>query len=244
MDGFDEISPIHADKADVILSELMKTEVARVWVTSRPVEKERLERMLSVIAFSMKKLSRESQEEMLRYLWLDKAGETEVTPETYIYIKEFLFNLNHSIHDDNFTGCPLYITMIATVHEMDMEGYLISGNWFHPNAELLNLYETFVERKLLLYLTQKKKADIYNAYVLDDYEEKKKRDLTDFEGCALVAILPASILKSLHNKKIGEEIQSFLDRVQDGKDKTGIVTNVVDGKPQFVHRTFIEYEVC
>ena len=60
MDGYDEISPMHADKAAVILSELMKTKVERVWVTSRPEQKERLERKLSVFLFSMKKLSRYS----------------------------------------------------------------------------------------------------------------------------------------------------------------------------------------
>jgi len=54
MDGFDEISPTHADKAAVILSELMKTEVERIWVTSRPVQRERLEKELSVTAFNMK----------------------------------------------------------------------------------------------------------------------------------------------------------------------------------------------
>jgi hypothetical protein len=57
MDGFDEISPIHADKAAVILSELMKTKIRRVWVTSRPVQRERLEKELSVAAFSVKKRS-------------------------------------------------------------------------------------------------------------------------------------------------------------------------------------------
>jgi hypothetical protein len=56
MDGFQEISPIHADKAAVILSELMKTKVERVWVTSRPVQRERLEKELSVTAFNMKSL--------------------------------------------------------------------------------------------------------------------------------------------------------------------------------------------
>jgi len=38
MDGFDEISLIHTDKAAVILSELMKTKVRRFWVTSGLVE--------------------------------------------------------------------------------------------------------------------------------------------------------------------------------------------------------------
>jgi hypothetical protein len=84
MDGFDEISPIHADKAAVILSELMKTEVGRVWVTSRPVEKERLEKKLSVFAFSMQKLSRMSQEEMLLKQWISKAGGKESDLVTFI----------------------------------------------------------------------------------------------------------------------------------------------------------------
>jgi MoxR-like ATPase len=53
-DGFDEISPTYADKAAVILSELMKTKVGGDCVTPRPVEKERLESKLSVIAFNMK----------------------------------------------------------------------------------------------------------------------------------------------------------------------------------------------
>jgi len=54
MDEFDEISQIHADKAAVILSELMKTKVGRIWVTSRPMHRERLEKELSVTAFNMK----------------------------------------------------------------------------------------------------------------------------------------------------------------------------------------------
>jgi hypothetical protein len=57
MDGFDEICPLHADKAAVILSQLMKTKVRRICVTSRPVQRKRLEKELSVTAFNMKSLS-------------------------------------------------------------------------------------------------------------------------------------------------------------------------------------------
>jgi hypothetical protein len=56
MDGFDEISPNYAD---VILPELMKTKVRSVWVTSRPEERKRLEKELSVAAFTQTKLSLE-----------------------------------------------------------------------------------------------------------------------------------------------------------------------------------------
>jgi len=65
MDGFDEISTIQADKAAVILSELMKTKVKRVWVTSHRDQMERLEKELSVAAFNLKKVSHEFEKEML-----------------------------------------------------------------------------------------------------------------------------------------------------------------------------------
>jgi hypothetical protein len=61
MEWFDEICPTLEDKAAVILSKLMKTKVKRVWVTSCPVHKERLEKKLSVNAFSLKELSHRSQ---------------------------------------------------------------------------------------------------------------------------------------------------------------------------------------
>ena len=93
MDGFEDISRTHADKAAVILSDLMKSKVERVWVTSHPVQKERLEKELSVISFSMKTLSREFQEEMLRKLWMSKAGEKKVTSELHTFIKKISFHV-------------------------------------------------------------------------------------------------------------------------------------------------------
>jgi ankyrin repeat protein len=84
-------------------------------------------------------------------------------------------------------------------------------------------------------------ADITKSGVLYELKRLKKTLFNDLEKCALVAILPATVLESLHDKNIEEEVQSFLAEVQAGEDKTGIVMNVVDGKPQFVHRTFGEY---
>jgi hypothetical protein len=234
MDGFDEISPEYADKAAVILSELMKTKVGKAWVTSRPVMKETLENKLSVIAFSMKRLSRESQHRMLCKILRHKAGAEGWKMERLT--DDTLWHLNRSVLDKHFTGCPLYVTMIAAVCETDME---TEDLW--PEIDLVNLYETFVERKLHIYLTEKQKPDTTKPCLLNDHELLKQIYVENFEKCALGAILPPPMLESLDSKNIEEEIQSFLDRVQAGKDKTGIVMNVVDGKPQFLHRTFAEY---
>jgi hypothetical protein len=234
-DGFDEICPNHAEKAVVILSELMKTKVGRIWVTSRPLEKDRLEKILSVFSFNMKKLSHESQEDMLRNLLKLETGEETVNLDRY------LLGLNKSVYDENFTGCPLYIMMIATVCEADNKLQLNWDNYSYTKIDLINLYEEFVEIKLHIYITEKQNADITKSSVLDNLEDLKETLFNKLEKCALVAILPPNVLESLHDKNIEAEIQPFLAKVQAGKDKTGIVMNVVDGKPQFVHRTFEEY---
>jgi hypothetical protein len=239
MDGFDEISPTHADKAAVILSGLLKTKVGRVWVTSSPVEKDRLENELSVTAFNMKRLSRKSQHKMLCNLLMHKADGKGFELKQFTF--DVLERLNEAVYDKHFTGSPLYVAMMSAVCETDMETCLISEHWIHSKIDLFNLYERFVERKLHIYLTEKQKPDTNNPYVLNDHELLKQIYLENFEKCALAAILPTAMLEAVDGKNIEEEIQPFLDRVQAGKDKTGIVMNVVDGKPQFVHRTFAEY---
>jgi ankyrin repeat protein len=242
MDGFDEISPIHADKAAAVLSELMKTKVERVWVTSRPVQKEKLEKDLSVTAYGMRKLSFVSQEDMLIVIWKSKADGAEIRKcRLHAFINDLLRELNDLFYEDNFTGCPLYVAMIAIIYDKDVDICLNSEDWIRPRIDLVNLYEKFVERKLHIYLTQKQKADTTNSCVQDDHEDLKHIYLKNFEKCALVAILPPTLLKSLHNKQIEKEIELFLGRVQAGKDKRGVVMNVIEGKPYFVHRTFAEY---
>jgi hypothetical protein len=42
-------------------------------------------------------------------------------------------------------------------------------------------------------------------------------------------------------KKLEQDRWSILAKIQAGKEKTGIVMKVVNGKPQFVHGTFAEY---
>jgi hypothetical protein len=77
MDGFDEISPTHPDKAAAILSELKKTKVGRVWVTTSPEEKEKLEKELCATAFTLKNLSQKSQKEMLSDCKMSKFSSCE-----------------------------------------------------------------------------------------------------------------------------------------------------------------------
>jgi hypothetical protein len=131
--------------------------------------------------------------------------------------------------------------MIATVYETEKELLLNKSKWDYPKIDVAKLYEAFVERKLDIFLSQEQNPDSSNADVEYKHKVFKETHFNALEKCALVAILPPTMLESLHEKNKVAEIKQFLDEVQEGKHKTGIVMNVVDGKPQFLHRTFEEY---
>ena len=240
MDGFDEISPTHADKAAVILSQLMNTKVGRVWVTSRPVQKERLERTLSVIAFSMKKLSCKSQEKMFWDIWKDSAN---IKKKVFLnkYVKPILSQANDSVYQRNFTGCPFCFTITVSAYEDCLQKSLKEAGVSLPrNLNFLLLCDKLVTRKLHTYGTDKKREDLTNASVQDDNENLKELTLGNLEKCSLLVTLPSE-LNRLSDADIKSKIQPFVKRVEEGKDKIGIVMNVVESRPHFVHRSIADY---
>jgi hypothetical protein len=240
MDGFDELVATSSGKAAVILSGILNTKVARVWVTSRPVQRDRLEKELSVTSFSMKKLSHQSQVQLLLALSMSKQFRKE--KKSVATINQLLMLVNQSVNDSNFTGSPLYIKMIATTYKLDIARWIrLEFSSLPRQIDSVCLYEKYVESKLHISLTEKERVDITNDRVLDKHKRLQNIPLEDFERCALVATLHSPMLESLHNKKIQEEIQPFLVQVQAGKDKTSVVMNVVEGKPQFMHPNFAEY---
>jgi hypothetical protein len=240
MDGFDEISPTHADKA-VILSQLMQTKVQKVWVTSRPVLKEKLEKALNVTAFSMKKMSHLSQENVFKGIWKGKVKEDIEERRLNEYVKGLPLQANALVYQKNFTGCPFYISIIASVFVEKLDISLRSTNIILPQQlNLLKLYEKIVDRKLRIYETEKKGADLTKASVQDDYASLKETTLETLYKCSLLVTLPSE-LNPLSDVEKVSKIHPFIERVQYGKDKIGIVMNAVNKKPHFVHRSIAEY---
>jgi len=239
MDGFDEICPTYAENAFVILREIMKTKVRRVWVTSRSEERERIEKELSVAAFNLKKLSRECQERMFCDIWKEKANGNN--GKLVEYIQDLLKHANESIYHRDITGCPLNIIMIASAFEEDLETYLETTEISLPEKrELLELHDKRIERKLHTYETEKKREDLTNASVQDDHEILKNIYLENLEKCSMIVTLPYE-LNLLREEETQSAIQCFVERIQDGKDKIGILMNVVEDRPHFIHQTFSEY---
>jgi hypothetical protein len=219
----------------------MNTKVSRFWVTSRPVERERLEKKLSVIALSMKKLSYESQKSIFLKLWLPKVNPYKDREILVRFIDKSLLMAYDLYQDRNFTGTPLYVKMIATALEKVVDTQLKSGNFNVPiKMDFLYLYERLVESIIHFEEKHKEREDVTVASVYDDRESSVEISLENFEKCSLLVTLPSE-LNPLSKEEMQSKIKPFIKRVQAVKDKIGIVMKVVEDRPYFMHRTFAEY---
>jgi hypothetical protein len=211
----------------------METKVGRVWVTSRPVQKERLENLLSVIAFGMKKLSYESQKSMCLELYLPKV-EGWKDKEYIVKFIDKLLPLAYGLYEDRkFTGTPVFVKMIATALDV--------GDFDDPHKiDLFYLYDRIVERMMHIQERYKMKKDFTNASMHDDREKSEEISLKNLEKCSLLDTLPPE-LNPLRDEEIQSTRELFVERLQHRKDNIGIVMNVVENRPHFVHRTLAEY---
>jgi hypothetical protein len=242
MDGFDKIRPIHMYKAAIILFVLMTSEVKGVWVTSRAVQKQWLVKVLSVGAFIMKELSHQSQVTIFQKLLTSK--EIRNKQKLAASLSQLIMRENYLVNNSKFNGTPLYIKMIASAFELDTYTWQRKG-FFGLSGENdpVCFYDSFLETLLSIYLAKPERVDITNDSVLGSHKRLKDSFLEDFEKCALVATMPPSMLKSLHNSITEEETQPFLVKLLTAKDPRliRVVMNVVDGKLQLVHSSFTEF---
>jgi hypothetical protein len=101
---------------------------------------------------------------MLRNLWISKEGESNFEPADFINL--VLLILNHSVYDENFSVCPLYITTITTVYVEKIISHLNSDDWCWSKIDLIDFCKELVKNKLWIMLTEKLEADINNPTFL------------------------------------------------------------------------------
>jgi ankyrin repeat protein len=240
-DGCDEISPSYTKKVSIMLKELQKVFAGKLWVTSRTIMRHKLEEDLSTLAFTLHPFRESEQHTFLQRVWKSKIPNVSGT-----LLKEFVTKLLQltvqtlSDKGKEFTGIPLQTMMLAEVFESELRQCSQAGIInFPPELNLLKLYDAFVKRKLDIYYKEKRKTDMTNAGVQDDYEDFRETFMKNHMRCGVVAVLPPGILERLKGFQYPKS--SFLKKVESGKEKTGILEDIIDGKPHFIHKTFAEY---
>ncbi|XP_069687940.1 uncharacterized protein [Periplaneta americana] len=243
-DGFDEISPNYAEKVITILKILAATHIKKIWVTSRPVMRENLERELSTLAYILKPFSRDDQREFLLKLW---KGAHTGPHDLKNLVSSLLRVTARSLNDKQriMTGIPLQTKMLAEAFWEDAQHYCATGEHRLPlKLDVLQLYNMFVNRKWQLYY-EKNMVDITRVGLSENFQDLRDVFEQCHMSCALLTVLEHDEVRKLHNSEtIMKQVQAFLTKFRTGRDKTGIVIDVINDRAIFIHRTFAEYFVA
>jgi hypothetical protein len=103
------------------------------------------------------------------------------------------------------------------------------------------LYDLYVEKKWGIYLQDKKLSDPTNVMARNDDAELHETFIHNHRAAALVTILSTQQLEKLADKTIAERARAFVQKITEGDEKTGIIIEVIEGRPVFQHRTLTEF---
>jgi len=245
-DGFDEISPSYKQNVINLLRALKENE-NQLWVTTRPNMQEVLEDNLNQFAFKLEPFSRQDQINYLKNYWMNRLNIFNCdSTKLKAYAEALLDNLEKSINNDKeLTGIPLQMRMLAEVFENDCNKFYKTGQLkpeLDARLDLIDLYEKFLNNKYEINFYEKIKFESSNTQMKEEIIPSIiKKYETEYQLMALYVIIDKEDAKLLINKEQGQIIQGFLKDFKNGGKNIGIIDQIVEDKPQFMHRTFAEY---
>ena len=240
LDGFDEISPDDIPKVEMLIREIKERTAAKLWVSSRSSYRLNLEEIMMKFAFTLQPFTRENQIDFLEQYW-NKSIEG-FKPDSLRTFAEELLRLsseNFSDKDGQFTDIPLQTMMLGEAFAEEAKKLCSSEDIKLPeNFNLIDLFQKFTEKKCDIYMSEK------NA--MDCSKPKAKRDKKSYVQKHMILALKSLFSPSKFKQllKVGnvssvENTEEFLQSRE--AEQFGMITEIMNGKPRFVHRLFAEY---
>jgi len=205
--------------------------------------RDRLEREFQCQSYSLVPFSEEDQILFLLKFWKETCTETEDCYLENLANRVVKLSIHHlTVQDKNFMGIPLQSWLLAEIIKGRVKEYSTSTTVDLP--ELINivmLYDLYFEKKWDIYLSDKKGSDRTKVMVHNDDVELHRSFIYNHMAAALVAILSTQQLEKINDKTIAEGARDFLKKFTAGLEKTGIIIEVIEGRPVFQHRTLAGY---
>ena len=246
IDGVDEVSPHYTEEVIQILIILSKTQIRKIWVTSRNSVKEQLEQEFQCQSYSLVPFSVEDQKSFLVKFWNQKMTHIKADYLESLAHKVVELSSKHlSVREKYFMGIPLQSMLLAEVFEENLYQCSTSRTIELPEyINLVMLYDFYVKKKWDIYLSEKKLSDRTNVNVCIDDDALYDIFMENHKAAAMMAILSTKHLEKLNDKNVLKRGSDFLQKIHQGLEKTGIITAIVEERPVFLHRTFAEYFVA
>jgi energy-coupling factor transporter ATP-binding protein EcfA2 len=243
IDGVDEVSPHYTEEVIQVLKILSKTKIKRIWLTSRDSVRDLLEKEFQCLSYSLVPFSEGDQKRFLVKFWKETCPEIEGDYlENLANIVVKLSTEQLTVQDKQFMGIPLQSWLLAEMFKGNVKEYSLSTTVKLPeHINTVMLYDLYVEKKWDIYLSDKKLSDRTNVNAQNDDVELHKSFIHNHTAAALVAILSTQQVEKLNDKTISEAARRFLQKITSGVEKTGIIIEVIEGRPVFQHRTLTEF---
>nr|XP_021186033.2 uncharacterized protein LOC110373177 isoform X1 [Helicoverpa armigera]XP_049705116.1 uncharacterized protein LOC110373177 isoform X1 [Helicoverpa armigera] len=261
-DGFDEICPDFANEFMQLVNILKRSKVAHLWITSRLYNVlNQLENSLEKFSFTIQPLSYDNQKKFLNKVWSKKLG-----PDKLDYfpfntswgiekaIAGFLSVLSAVLCDSGgkFISMPLHLFMISEIFQDSFHNFPLNPEGissFVTRQDTMNkvnlsyIYERFVDVKFFkIRFGEKKPLLCINDPDMRQIIENERNSFFDIHKiiAAYVIFVKTDEVQFLDSKDINK-IVDFIERLKQGEEKTGIIEQIVQNQPKFVHYTFAEY---
>jgi hypothetical protein len=240
LDGFDEISPDYNPKVEMLIRTIRDKTASTIWISSRFSYRQELEDIVGKFAFTLQPFTKENQNQFLKQYWIEV---TEIYNQEALqkFAKKILdlCSQNFSDKDGEFTGIPLQTMMLGEAFVNEAKEYCSSGQYNLPEKfNLLSLFKKFAETKFQIYFGEKNEMNTSKLKVRREKESYLKEHMTS----ALMYLFSLHELNGLHrkiNNRVIKKANKFLQSGMAGQ--FGIIREITDGKPHFVHRCYAEY---
>ncbi|XP_069702883.1 uncharacterized protein [Periplaneta americana] len=243
LDGVDEISPNYTNTVCALIRSMAEVGISQIWITSRPIVKDLLEKELRILSYTLLPFSVDDQLSYLEnYL---SANNSDIDIDV---IKEFTKQLlqltieNLLDGDSQFMGIPLQARMMAESFEHHLKAFKDTDNAGLPEKiNLIELFKQFMKAKFDIFVKQKMKSDPTNVAMKSTYEKHNIEFQEIHTTCSLAVLVPEPLKSTIRPKEVWKKLEDILERIETGNLNTGILNGIVNNKPCFIHHSFGEY---
>uniref|UniRef100_A0A2A4JRS3 NACHT domain-containing protein n=1 Tax=Heliothis virescens TaxID=7102 RepID=A0A2A4JRS3_HELVI len=265
-DGFDEICPDFAIEFMQLANILKKSKVAHLWITSRLYNVlNQLENSIETFSFTIQPLSYDNQKKFLNKIWSKRLG-----PDKLDYfpfntswgiekaVVGFLAVLSEVLCDPErkFMSMPLHLFMISEIYQDTFHSFPLNPEGIQSfitrqdtmnKVNLYYIYERFVDVKFFkIRFGEKKPLLCINDPDMRQMIDNERNSFFYIHKIIAAHVIfgkanDVSLLGYLLDDKDTIKIRDFVKRLQQGEEKTGIIEQMVQDQPKFVHYTFAEY---
>lgn len=229
-DGFDEVSVDNIKSTRDIIKDIVQSFGSiRIWITTRPILLQPLEKHLKTLGYNLQPFSMSEQVRFFCRYWEADQNYPDHSEKFATSLLQNIHNLSSAEND--IAGVPLLCMLIADVFKSDALSYCKSNPLFDPPISRISIEKLF--RRFI-----DKKMEIYMERYVQDHDDEWSKVLRAYKYLSVKLILPKNPTALVGDFEIDLLLWEKLQAP--GILKIGSSIN----SPIFLHRTFAEYFVA